>query len=283
MSAEVAEVDQPVDVVDLAVFEPQRADQLLAQLRVHPGGDLEPHDLAEAAAAELVLDRLQQVVGLVGDREVGVAGDPEVAVVDRPRCRGRARRGWRRSPPPAARRSSPSSPTGRKRPSSSFGTLTRAMISVAALGVAQQHAEAEREVGDVGEGPAEADHQRRQRREDLLVEAGVDLAPLLLAGGARGRRCGSPRSSSAGRSTPPKQACRRRSSSSTRAWIASICSLGAQTVGAAGVDPGVELVEEAGDPDHEELVEVGGVDRRRSAAARAAAPRCPRPAREPAG
>ena len=33
-----------------------------------------------------------------------------------------------------------------------------------------------------------------------------------------------------------------------------------EAVGAAGVDPGVELVEEAGDPDHEELVEVGGVD-----------------------
>ena len=79
---EVGEVDQAVDVVDLAVFEPQRLDQLLAQLRVHPGGDLEPHHLAEAAAAELVLDRLQEVVGLVGDGEVGVAGDPEVAVVD---------------------------------------------------------------------------------------------------------------------------------------------------------------------------------------------------------
>ena len=38
--AEVGEVDQPVDVVDLAVFEPQRPDQLLAQLRVHPLGDL---------------------------------------------------------------------------------------------------------------------------------------------------------------------------------------------------------------------------------------------------
>ncbi len=62
---EVGEVEQPVDVVDLAVFEPQRADQLVAQLLVHPGGDLQPHDLAEAAPAQLVLDRLQEVVGLV--------------------------------------------------------------------------------------------------------------------------------------------------------------------------------------------------------------------------
>src|SRR5690349_20083537 len=32
-------------------------------------------------------------------------------------------------------------------------------------------------------------------------------------------------------------------------------------VGAAGVDAGIELVEEAGHPDHEELVQIRGVDR----------------------
>ena len=32
-----------------------------------PRADLDAHDLAEAPAAQLVLDRLQQVVGLVGD------------------------------------------------------------------------------------------------------------------------------------------------------------------------------------------------------------------------
>ena len=39
-------------------------------------------DLAEAPAPELVLDRLEQVVGLVGDLEVGVARDPEQVVAD---------------------------------------------------------------------------------------------------------------------------------------------------------------------------------------------------------
>ena len=43
--------------------------------------DLDAHDLAEPPPAQLVLDRLQQVVGLVGDREVGVAGDAEEVVV----------------------------------------------------------------------------------------------------------------------------------------------------------------------------------------------------------
>ena len=38
-----------------------------------PVRDLEAHHLAEAPAAQLVLDGLEQVVGLVGDREVRVA------------------------------------------------------------------------------------------------------------------------------------------------------------------------------------------------------------------
>ena len=131
----------------------------------------------------------------------------------------------------------------------------------AALGIAQQHAEAEREVGDVGEGPAEPDHQRRQRREDLLVEAGVDFAraPASLAVSSETIRI--PCSSSAGRRSPSKQLCRRRSSSSTRGLDRVDLLAGGEPVGAAGVDPGVELVEQAGDPDHEELVQVGGVDR----------------------
>ena len=44
----------------------------------HRRVDLEAHGLAEAAAAQLELDRGQQVVGLlVLEGEVGVAGDPE--------------------------------------------------------------------------------------------------------------------------------------------------------------------------------------------------------------
>ena len=46
------------------------------------GAELDAHDLAEAAAAQLVLDRLQQVGGVVGDLQVGVAGDAEEVVVD---------------------------------------------------------------------------------------------------------------------------------------------------------------------------------------------------------
>ena len=73
---------RPVDVVDLDLVDAEPLDQPGAQRRLHARADLEPDDLAEAPAAQLVLDRLQQVVGLVGDLEVGVAGDPEEVVAE---------------------------------------------------------------------------------------------------------------------------------------------------------------------------------------------------------
>ncbi len=257
--AEVGEVDQPVDVVDLAVFEPQRVDQLGAQLRVHPGGDLEPHDLAEAAPAQLVLHRLQQVVGLVGDREVGVAGDPEVAVVDHLGAGeervevGRDRLLQRdedlvslADPQEAAeqllRHLDPGDDLG------------------AAVGIAQQHAEAEREVGDVGEGTAEADDQRGQGREYLLVEAGVDFAPLALARALQ--RDDADPFLLEGRPQGAVEAAVQAGVELQHARLDRVDLLArGEVVGAARVDPGVELVEQPGDPDHEELVQVGGIDR----------------------
>ena len=259
--AEVGEVDQAVDVVDLAGLEPQRIDQLAAELGVHPGRDLEPDDLAEAAAAEFVLDRLEEVVGLVGDGEVGVAGDPEVAVVDdlgagEERVEVGGDRLLERDEGLAPVLADPQEATEQLLrhldPGDDLGR---------ALGVAQQDPEAEREVRDVGERPAEADHQRRQRREDLVVEAGVDLARAPRSVAVSSETIRIPSSSSAGRSVPSKQRLRRPSSSRTRAWIDVDLFARAEAVGAAGVDPGLELVEQPGDPDHEELVEVRGVDR----------------------
>jgi hypothetical protein len=60
-----AHVEQPVDRVDLLVLHSQQARQLLAQLLGAARADLHAHYLAEAPAAQLVLDRLQQVGGVV--------------------------------------------------------------------------------------------------------------------------------------------------------------------------------------------------------------------------
>ena len=79
---EVGEVHQPVDLIDLVVGDVERDDQLVAQRLAHPGVDLQPHDLAEAPSAKLLLHGLEQVVGLVGDVVVGIPRDPEERVVD---------------------------------------------------------------------------------------------------------------------------------------------------------------------------------------------------------
>ena len=70
---------RPLDLVELAVLDLQRGRQLLAQPGAHRALDLEADHLAEAAAAKLLLDRLEEVVRLVGHVVVGVAGDPEEA------------------------------------------------------------------------------------------------------------------------------------------------------------------------------------------------------------
>ena len=138
----------------------------------------------------------EQVVGLVGDREVGVARDAERCRSRRSPCPGTARRGGGRSRPRAARRCARPRRSGTKRGSISFGTFTRANVSLRGDRVAQQHGEAQRQVGDVGERAPEADRERREHREDLAPEAlgraparpsGADLVDARRSG-SRARR-----------------------------------------------------------------------------------------------
>jgi len=214
---------------------------------------------AEAAAADLVLDRLQQVVGLVGDGEVGVAGDAEVAVVDHIGAGeehvevggDRLLQGHEGIAALADREEAAEQLLRHLYAGDDLG---------AALGIAEEDAEAEREVGDVGEGAAEADHQRRQRREDLFVEALVDLAALLRGGRVERddadsllRQLGQDPALEAALQAPVQLQHPRLDRVDLLA--------GREAVGPASVDPGVELVEQPGHPDHEELIQVGGVDR----------------------
>ena len=73
-----ARSSRPVDRVDLLVADAEAGfEPVDASPSRHRRGDLDAHDVAEAAPAQLELDRLEQVVGLVRDLEVGVARDAE--------------------------------------------------------------------------------------------------------------------------------------------------------------------------------------------------------------
>ena len=170
---EVLEVEQPVDVVDVRLVDGEGADQRLAQLLAHPGAHLEPHDLAEAAPAQLLLDRAQQIVRLVGHLEVGVARDAEGVVVDDLHAREQRVEMLgdqvleRHERAPVADRHEAREHLLRH--------LDAGEGLLLGLRVVHQHGERQREVGDVREGPAEADGERREDGEDLAPEALVEL------------------------------------------------------------------------------------------------------------
>src|SRR5262245_2387090 len=80
---QVGDVQWAVNRVNVLLLHLQRMAQQLDHVRAHSGGDLQPHAEAEAAVAHLLLDRLEQVAGLVlFDFDVGVARDAEGLAFD---------------------------------------------------------------------------------------------------------------------------------------------------------------------------------------------------------
>ena len=68
----------PVDLIQIRLSERQRFQQHLPQMNRHRGFDFQAYRLAEAALAQLGLDRAQEVVRFVLlDVEVRIARDPE--------------------------------------------------------------------------------------------------------------------------------------------------------------------------------------------------------------
>ena len=75
---QAGEVEHPADLVAGLLVQPDAIEQDPAGRRRHAPLDLEPDGLAESAPSELLLDRQEEIAGLVLlDREVGVAGDSE--------------------------------------------------------------------------------------------------------------------------------------------------------------------------------------------------------------
>ena len=94
---EAAQVQRRRSGVDLGFLDAEFADQQRADVRVDVGGDLEPDGRAEAAAQQFLLQRLQQVLGVVlFDLQVLVAGDAEGVVLQHLHARRRAGPGGRR-------------------------------------------------------------------------------------------------------------------------------------------------------------------------------------------
>ena len=173
---EGGEVQHPrhLEAVHVADADPLEED--LARDLGHRALHLEAHRLAEAPAPDLLLDREQQVVRLVLlDRDVGVAGDPEevglqdlhapeqlvqvrldhlvqeheLVALDREQARQDRR------------------------------DLDPREAALAALGVPQADGDRERERADVRERVPGIHRERREHREDLVVEAAPERLVVL--------------------------------------------------------------------------------------------------------
>ena len=165
---QAAEVERPVDRVHVVLADLELAHEELAHLGGHVGGYLEPHGAPAPPRPQLELHRGEQVVGLlVPQRGVGVTSDPEREVGfdlhageqhvemrgdhllegDEALAVGHDDEAWEKS-----------------------GDLHAREPAVAAGRVAHHHREVQREVGDVRERVPRVDTERREHREDALVE-----------------------------------------------------------------------------------------------------------------
>ena len=253
---QVGEVQHALDLVHLALLHLEPLHEPLAHVGVHRGADLQPDHLAEAPAAELLLHGLEQVIGLVRDREVGVARHAEHGVVEDLHAREQlvevaGDHVLERHERPAADGDEP------------WQHLLRHLHAREGLGlghrVADPHRHAQRQVRDVREWPAGADGEWGERGEDLLAEDPVHAGLLLLIAGVAGDHA---------------QALLRELRADARFPLAGLPRglgrhplhdpldrlRGAQAVGTARVDPGLHLVVQAGDANHEELVLVRSPD-----------------------
>ena len=172
---EAGEVERAGELEDLVA-----GDVELAHEQLEHGGadgllDLEPDGRAEAAAQQLLLERSEEVLGVVLlDLDVLVAGDAEAVDLEHLHAGEEpaqvlADDVLERHEPLVA---DVDEAVERRR------HLHAREVLLARLGVAHQHGEVEREPGDVGEGVGRVDGERRQDREDPLLEE--LLAGLLL-------------------------------------------------------------------------------------------------------
>ncbi len=252
---QVGELQQAADRIELIHVGSDAAEQPRAHLVGHRIGDLDAHDFAEPPPAELQLERFEQVVRLVGDLEVGIACNAERGAFRNLHLR--EERGEEMSDDLLDRHvHRPISDLEEAR--QELRDLDPREALLAGLGVTDEQAEREREPGDVGERLTRTDRERREHRIDLplvellqllelvrteIVDSGHDDL-VLLEGRAQ--------------LPPPKL---RLASGQLGDDLADLregleCAADCRRHGYARGD----LSHQAGDSDHEELVQIRGVD-----------------------
>ena len=175
--AQVAEVEQAVGDVDVGALQVELALKQRAQLLRHRRVDLEPDRLGRAAAPqELGAQRREQVLGLVDlDLDVGVARDAED--VERLDLHAREEQVEVRRDHLLDRHEAPAA-GHLEEPRQQRRHLHAREARLARQRVAHDHGQVQRQVGDVRERVGGIDGERRQHREDPVLEHLAQLVAL---------------------------------------------------------------------------------------------------------
>jgi hypothetical protein len=235
----------------------QLADQEVQDLAVDGLLDLQAHRRAEAAPHQFLLQRLEEVLGVVLlDLQVLVAGDAEgVALQDL-----HAREEFLQVGGDDVLDGDEAARGGLQEAGEQRGDLDAGEVAVPGDRVAHDDREVQGEARDVREGVRGVDGERGEDREDLVAEEGEQAGLLLLRQlapadqvdalfGEGGRHV----LLEAG-GVPGHQLARARPDHLQHL-------AGLEAGGGAGGDTGGDAALQAGDADHEELVEVAGEDR----------------------
>ena len=179
-----SEVERALDSVELLIVDVELADQQVEHPVADVGLHLEPYGGPEPPADELAFERLQQVVDVVlVDGEVLVAGHPEQRGLDD--VHAREQRGDVRTDHLLDQHEP--GVVDADEPRQQRRNLHPREVLPAAFTVAHHDGEVQRQTGDVGERVRRIDRERRQDREDVLLEQRV--GPLTLLGRRARRRC----------------------------------------------------------------------------------------------
>ncbi len=185
---QAAEAQRAVGGVDVVGIDFQVGDEDVAHFGGHALVDLQAHDRAEMALAQVVFHHQQQVIGLLFlQLHVAVARHPK-------RMGGDDLHAWKEAiqiggddflRPDELLHGRRRELVGvkalqRHQPRQGRRHLDAGEVQFAGLGVAHLHGQVETEIGDVGKRPAGVGSERRQHGKDLAHEIGAQLVALRL-------------------------------------------------------------------------------------------------------
>ena len=174
---QTCEIDQCLVTGDVGGIQIELSDEQFEHLLVDAGLDLEPHCPSESSAAQFQFDGGQEIVGvLVLDRQVGITRHPKGCTLLDDHAHEESAQVGRDH---ILDRYEPRTVPERHQAGKDRWHLDPSETSLARHRIAHHGRQAQRQIRDVGERVSGIDRERRQDREDPLVEDSTQFDTLV--------------------------------------------------------------------------------------------------------